>query len=89
MKQNFDTNFHFASFVSSPLMPGYSIAPCVVHPAKHDFSNFTNSCKIFLQIGMCKMSYKFVKNESYLIFRNICKPHLAYFTSILQKIGSK
>jgi hypothetical protein len=35
---------------------------------------------------MCKMFYKFVKNESYLIFINICKPNLGYFSSILQKI---
>jgi hypothetical protein len=38
---------------------------------------------------MCKFSYKFVKTESYQIFMNICKPNLAYFTNILQKIGSK
>jgi hypothetical protein len=38
---------------------------------------------------MCKIAYKFVKNESYQIFLNICKPNLASFTSILQKIGSK
>jgi hypothetical protein len=33
---------------------------------------------------MCKISYKFVKNESYQIFMNICKLNLAYFTSIIQ-----
>jgi hypothetical protein len=31
----------------------------------------------------------YVKNESYLIFMNLCKPKLAYFTSILQNMGSK
>jgi hypothetical protein len=40
-------------------------------------TRFTHICKIFLQIGMCKISYKFVKNESY------------QFLSILQKIGTK
>jgi hypothetical protein len=39
--------------------------------------------------NMCKISYKFVRNESCQFFANICKPNLAYFTSILQKIGSK
>jgi hypothetical protein len=29
---------------------------------------------------MCKISFKFAKNESYQIFTNICKPNLAYFT---------
>jgi hypothetical protein len=38
---------------------------------------------------MFKISYKFVKNESYQIFMNICKPNKAYFISILQEIGSK
>jgi hypothetical protein len=38
---------------------------------------------------MCNISEKFVKNESYQIFTNICKPNLAYFTSIIQKIGAK
>jgi hypothetical protein len=42
-----------------------------------------------LLTNMCEISYKFVKNESYQIFMNNCKPNLAYFTSILQKIGSK
>jgi hypothetical protein len=37
---------------------------------------------------MCKIAYKFEKNESYQFFKNICKPNLACFTSILQKIGS-
>jgi hypothetical protein len=37
---------------------------------------------------MCKIAYKFVKNESCQIFLNTCKPNLAYFTSILQKIGT-
>jgi uncharacterized Zn finger protein (UPF0148 family) len=40
------------------------------------------SCKI------CKISYKFVKNESYKIFKNICEPNLIHFTSIHKK-GSK
>jgi hypothetical protein len=35
--------------------------------------------------NMCKISYIFVKNESYQIFMNICKLNLAYVTSILQK----
>jgi hypothetical protein len=51
---------------------------------KHDFPNFAHFCKIFSQIGMCKISYTFVKNESYQIFMNICKLNLAYFTSIIQ-----
>jgi hypothetical protein len=38
---------------------------------------------------MGKKSHKFGKNESYQIFMNICKSNLSYFTSILQKIGSK
>jgi hypothetical protein len=38
---------------------------------------------------MCKISYKVVKNESYQNFANICKPNVAYFTSILQNIGPK
>jgi hypothetical protein len=36
---------------------------------------------------MCKISYKFAMNESYQIFTNTCKPLLAYFTSILQKLA--
>jgi hypothetical protein len=36
---------------------------------------------------MCKISYKFVKIESYQIFANICKPNLAYFTSIVKKLA--
>jgi hypothetical protein len=32
---------------------------------------------------MCKISYKFVKKESYKILMNICKPNLAYYKSIL------
>jgi hypothetical protein len=38
---------------------------------------------------MCKISYKCVKNESYQIFMNICKLNSAYFTNIIQLIGSK
>jgi hypothetical protein len=38
---------------------------------------------------MCNISYKFVKNESYQIFTDICKPNLDYFTSVFQNIGSK
>jgi hypothetical protein len=34
---------------------------------------------------MSEISCKFV-NNSLPIFMNICKPNLAYFTSILQKI---
>jgi hypothetical protein len=37
-------------------------------------------CMISLPI-----SNKFVKNESYQFFMNLCKPNVAYFTSILQK----
>jgi hypothetical protein len=33
---------------------------------------------------MSKISYKFVKNESYQNFMNICKLNFAYFTSIIQ-----
>jgi hypothetical protein len=33
---------------------------------------------------MCKISYQFVKNESYQIYMNICKLNLAYFKSIIQ-----
>jgi hypothetical protein len=33
---------------------------------------------------MCKISYKFVKKESYQTFMNICKPNLAYLTSIVK-----
>jgi hypothetical protein len=51
------------------------------YPTNHNFSNFKLICKIFLQIGMCKMSYKFVKNQLYLIFTNLSRS--------LQKIGSK
>jgi hypothetical protein len=58
------------------------------NPTKHDFHNFTHVCKIFLT-NMCKNSYKFVKIESYQIFMNICNLKLAYFTSIIQWIGSK
>jgi hypothetical protein len=36
---------------------------------------------------MCKIPCKFVKHESYQIFTNIYQPNLAYFKSILQKIG--
>jgi hypothetical protein len=32
---------------------------------------------------MCECFNIFVKNESYQNFRNICKPNLAYYTSIL------
>jgi hypothetical protein len=49
------------------------------NPSKHDFPNFTHICKIFSQTGMCKISYKFVKNESYQICINICKLNLALF----------
>jgi hypothetical protein len=35
---------------------------------------------------MCNISYKFVKNESYKDFMNICEPNLAYFRSFLLKI---
>jgi hypothetical protein len=38
---------------------------------------------------MCKISYKFVKNESYQVFMNIYKLNLAYFISIIQEISSK
>jgi hypothetical protein len=38
---------------------------------------------------MCKISYKFVINESYQMFKNICVTNVAYFTSIFQQIGSK
>jgi hypothetical protein len=38
---------------------------------------------------MCKISYKFMKNESYQIFTLIRKPNLAYIISNLKKIGSK
>jgi hypothetical protein len=31
---------------------------------------------------MCKISYKSVKNESNQFIANICKPNLAYFTSM-------
>jgi hypothetical protein len=43
----------------------------------------------FFLINMCKISVEFVKNESYHVFMNICKPNLAYLTSIFEKIGSK
>jgi hypothetical protein len=33
---------------------------------------------------MCKISYKFVKNESYQILKIICKLNSAYFKSIIQ-----
>jgi hypothetical protein len=36
---------------------------------------------------MCRFFYKFVENESYQIFTNICKPNLAYFTSIFKKFA--
>jgi hypothetical protein len=36
---------------------------------------------------MCKISFKFVQNESYQIFMNICKQNFAYFTSILEKLA--
>jgi hypothetical protein len=58
------------------------------NPTKRRFSQFYTYLYDFLT-NMCKISCKFVKNESYQIFTNICKPDLAYFTSILQKIGSK
>jgi hypothetical protein len=57
------------------------------NPTKQKFPAFTHICKIFLQIPMCKISYKFVKNEPYQIFTNICEPNLAYFTSILKKMA--
>jgi hypothetical protein len=31
---------------------------------------------------MCRISHKFAKNESYQIFTNICKPNLAYLTTM-------
>jgi hypothetical protein len=36
---------------------------------------------------MCKISDKFVKNESNQIFVNICKLNLAYFTSMYYSIN--
>jgi hypothetical protein len=36
-----------------------------------------------------RFSYKFEKNESYQIFIHICKPNLAYFTSILQNVNTE
>jgi hypothetical protein len=63
------------------------------------FSSFTKNgnCKL-TPLKICSsgldldpilpnMIYTYVKNESFQIFLNICKPNLAYFTSILQKIG--
>jgi hypothetical protein len=48
------------------------------NPTKHDFPDFlTNTCKI---------SYNFVKNESYQIFANICKHNLH---SLFYKYSSK
>jgi hypothetical protein len=36
---------------------------------------------------MCvKFLANVLKNESYYFFANICKPNLAYFASILQKL---
>jgi hypothetical protein len=49
------------------------------------FSQFNT----FFLTNMCKTYNKCVKNEPYQIFTNLCKPTLAFFTSILQKFGSK
>jgi hypothetical protein len=57
-------------------------------PTKLDFHNFTHICKIFLQIRL-KFLTNLWKNESCQNFTNTCKPNLDFFTSILQKIGSK
>jgi hypothetical protein len=35
------------------------------------------------------MSYKFVKNEAYQSFTNICKPNLAFLQVFFKKMGSK
>jgi hypothetical protein len=43
--------------------------------------NFKHICKIFLQLHMCKISNKFVKNESHQTFLNHCKPNLTKYTS--------
>jgi hypothetical protein len=34
---------------------------------------------------MCKIPYKFVKNESFLIFTSICKPNLAFLQVFFKK----
>jgi hypothetical protein len=49
------------------------------NPTKHDFPDFTHICKIFLQIAMCKFSYKFMKWEILLIFASIFDPILQVF----------
>jgi hypothetical protein len=36
---------------------------------------------------MCKISYKFVKNESYQIFKNICKLNLACLQVLFNKFA--
>jgi hypothetical protein len=40
-------------------------------------AQFFQSYSYLYATNMCKMSYKFVKNESYQIFTNICRPNLA------------
>jgi hypothetical protein len=67
---------------------GYCDAHPGADPSKRNFSNFTHIRKNFMQLSV-KISYKFVKNESYQNFANVYKPNLAYFTSIVQKIGTK
>jgi hypothetical protein len=53
------------------------------------FSHFHHFTADPQRLPTCKIPYKFVKNESYQIFTNICTPNLAYFTSNFQINGSK
>jgi hypothetical protein len=49
----------------------------MIFPTSHIYVRFFHKYGIFL----------FVKNESYQTFKNICKPNLAYFTSIQQTMA--
>jgi hypothetical protein len=67
----------FFALILAPILPN------TIFPILHLF---------FLDFlaNMCKISYKFVKNESCQNFTNICKPNLAYFMyKYSSKIGSK
>jgi hypothetical protein len=55
------------------------------NPTKHDFPNFT-PIKILL-FSYTYFFHKFLKNESYQTFTNICNPNLADFTSFIKKLA--